>query len=285
MEQLKQKKTSPLMGFILILMIFLSSIFTVATPIGASAEETEEKISVETVVENMTFITFKKGKNEKDGQYIYGCFYIPDTVYDASLEYGVIVFPRWFAERYGITGNYIEEYTAIGMEESLSIMTVEKPASTNEGKILKCGIIQIPEQAGHIELAYIFFARDAEGNIAYATPQHAAYDTLLAEDYTNDQIALMIGQRIKTENSFKQIVAKLEELIDSVWTYIIMIGAGVVVVWGAVIGIRIAVAKKRDEQINARAMVKNLIIGIIVVFVIAVAAPMLINGLSSWLAW
>ncbi len=285
MEQLKQKKTSPFMGFILILMILLSSIFTVAAPIGASAEEVEEKVSVETVVENMTFITFKKGKNETDGQYIYGCFYIPDTVYDASLEYGVIVFPRWFAERYGITGNYIEEYTAIGMEESLSIMTVKKPASTNEGKILKCGIIEIPEQAGHIELAYIFFARDAEGNIAYATPQHAAYDTLLVEDYTNEQIALMIGQRIKTENSFKQIVAKLEELIDSFWTYIIMAGVAVVVVWGAVIGIRIAVARKREEQINARDMVKSLIIGIIVVFVIAVAAPMLINGLSSWLAW
>ena len=42
---------------------------------------------------------------------------------------------------------------------------------------------------------------------------------------------------------------------------------------------------KKEEQINARDMVKSLIIGIIVVFVIAVAAPMLINGLSSWLAW
>lgn len=285
MKDLKLKKISPLMGFITMLMVMLISIFTISAPLSVSADETQEPITVETVVENMTFITFKKGKNETNGQYIYGCFYIPDTVYDTSLEYGVIVFPRWFAERYGITGNYIEEYTAIGMEESLSIMTVKNPASTNEGKILKCGIIEIPEQAGHIELAYIFFARDAEGNIAYATPQHAAYDTLLAEDYTNEQIALMIGQRIKTENSFKQIVAKLEELIDSFWTYIIMAGVAVVVVWGAVIGIRIAVARKKEEQINARDMVKSLIIGIIVVFVIAVAAPMLINGLSSWLAW
>jgi succinate dehydrogenase/fumarate reductase cytochrome b subunit len=95
----------------------------------------------------------------------------------------------------------------------------------------------------------------------------------------------MIGQRIKTENSFKQIVTKIEELVDTFWTYIMMAGAAVVVVWGAVIGIRIAVARRKEEQINARGMVKSLIIGIIVVFVIAVAAPMLIKGLSSWIAW
>lgn len=285
MEQIKQKKLNPILVALLIILSIITSFFAVSTPINVSAEETEEPITVETVIENMTFVTFKKGENETDGKYIYGCFYIPDTVYDASFEYGVVVFPRWFAERYGITGNYIEEYTAIGMEDSLSILTVGNPASTHEGKILKCGIINIPDQAGTMELAYIFYAKDAEGNIAYATPRHAAYDTLLVEDYTNEQIALMIGQRIKTENSFKQIVTKIEELVDSFWTYIIMAGAAVVVVWGAVIGIRIAVARRKEEQINARGMVKSLIIGIIVVFVIAVAAPMLIKGLSSWIAW
>ncbi len=285
MEQIRQKKANPIFGFILIVMLLIASFFTVSMPVSASAEETEEPLTVETVIENMTFVTFKKGQNATNGKYIYGCFYIPDTVYDASLEYGVIVFPRWFAERYGITGNYIEEYTAIGMEDSLSILTVENPASTHEGKILKCGIIQIPDQAGTMELAYIFYAKDAEGNIAYATPRHAAYDTLLAEDYTNEQIALMIGQRIKTENSFKQIVTKIEELVDSFWTYIIMVGAAFVVVWGAVIGIKIAIARRREEQINARGMVKSLVIGIIVVFVIAVVCPMLIKGLSAWIAW
>ena len=95
----------------------------------------------------------------------------------------------------------------------------------------------------------------------------------------------MVGQRVKTENSFKQIVVKLEELIDSIWTYIIMAGAAIVVVWGAVIGVKIAVANRKEEQINARGMLKSLVIGIIVIFVIAVAGPLLINGLSSWIAW
>ena len=285
MKDLTLKKTSPMMGFILGLIVMLMSIFTVTVPISASADEAQEPISVETIVENTTFVTFSKGKNDAYNQYIFGCFYVPDTVYDSSIEYGVIVFPRWFAERYEITGNYIEEYTAIGMIDSLSIMVVKNPVSTYEGKLLKCGIINIPDAGVDMELAFIFFARDSAGNIAYATPKHAAYADPLIGNYTNEEIALMAGQRVKTENGFKQIVMKLEELIDSIWTYMIMAGAAIVVVWGAVIGIKIAVANRKEEQINARGMLKSLVIGIIVIFVIAVAGPLLINGLSSWIAW
>ena len=41
----------------------------------------------------------------------------------------------------------------------------------------------------------------------------------------------------------------------------------------------------QEEKINARGMVKSLVVGIVVAFVIAVAMPLLINGLSSWLSW
>ena len=58
--------------------------------------------------------------------------------------------------------------------------------------------------------------------------------------------------------------------------------AAVVVIWGAYVGIKIAIAHKNEEKINARDMVKNLIIGIVIIFVIAMGAPLLINGLSAW---
>ena len=95
----------------------------------------------------------------------------------------------------------------------------------------------------------------------------------------------MIGQRVQMETSFKQIIVKLSELVDSFWVYIVIGCTSVVVIWGAYIGIKIAVARRREEQIDARGMVKNLIIGIVIAAVIAVGAPLLINGLSSWLAW
>ena len=82
--------------------------------------------------------------------------------------------------------------------------------------------------------------------------------------------------------SLQGIVTKLNELMDSFWIYIVLAMAAVVVVWGAYIGVKIAIAHKNEEKINARDMVKNLISGIVIIFVVAMGAPLLIEGLSSW---
>ena len=84
------------------------------------------------------------------------------------------------------------------------------------------------------------------------------------------------------DDSLAEIVSKLQTLMDSFWIYIVMALAAVVVVWGAYVGIKIAIAHKNEEKINARDMVKNLIIGIIIIFVVAMGAPLLINGMSAW---
>lgn len=83
-------------------------------------------------------------------------------------------------------------------------------------------------------------------------------------------------------DSLGQIVDKLNVLMDSFWIYIVLALAGVVVIWGAYIGIKIAIAHKNEEKINARDMVKNLIIGVVIIFVVAMGAPLLIDGLSAW---
>ena len=87
-----------------------------------------------------------------------------------------------------------------------------------------------------------------------------------------------------TEESLQIIITKLKKLVNSVWAYVITAFAAVTVVWGSVIGIKIAIAKRRDEKINARGMIKSLVIGIIVMAVIAVGAPLIITGLSVWAA-
>ncbi len=84
------------------------------------------------------------------------------------------------------------------------------------------------------------------------------------------------------DENLNGILAKLNELMDSFWVYIVLALAAVVVVWGAYIGIKIAIAHRNEEKINARDMVKNLIIGIVIIFVVAMGAPLLIKGLSAW---
>ena len=75
------------------------------------------------------------------------------------------------------------------------------------------------------------------------------------------------------DENLAQIVEKLKGLIDSFWIYIVIALAAVVVIWGAYIGIKIAIAHRNEEKINARDMVKNLIIGIVIIFVVAMGAP------------
>ena len=87
------------------------------------------------------------------------------------------------------------------------------------------------------------------------------------------------------ETSFGTIVEKISELVNSFWIYIVLAMGATVVVWGTYLGIRVAVAKRKEEQINARGMIKNLVVGIIVMFTIAMAVPLLINGLSWWVTW
>ena len=52
--------------------------------------------------------------------------------------------------------------------------------------------------------------------------------------------------------SLAQIVDKLKGLMDSFWIYIVIALAAVVVIWGAYIGIKIAIAHRNEEKINAR---------------------------------
>ena len=84
------------------------------------------------------------------------------------------------------------------------------------------------------------------------------------------------------DGNLAEIVSNLSTLMDSFWIYIVLAMAAVVVVWGAYIGIRVAIANRNEDKINARGMVKSLTIGIIIMFVIAMGAPLLINGLSAW---
>lgn len=84
------------------------------------------------------------------------------------------------------------------------------------------------------------------------------------------------------DENLQSIIGKLSELMDSFWIYIVIALASVVAVWGAYIGIRVAVAHRNEEKINAREMVKNLVVGILIIFVIAMGAPLLIKGLSVW---
>lgn len=77
-------------------------------------------------------------------------------------------------------------------------------------------------------------------------------------------------------------VEKLETLMDSFWKYAIIALIAIIVVWGIYIGVKIIVANRNEEKVNAKGMLKNLLIGVVIIFVIAIGAPLLIEGLAAW---
>ena len=106
---------------------------------------------------------------------------------------------------------------------------------------------------------------------------------MLAQDYSDAELVQMLGQKWSMNESFQIIVNNLSELIDTIWFYLVIACAAVIVVVGVYIGIRIIVANKKEEKIDASNMLKGLFIGVLVVFILAVAMPLLIKGLNAWL--
>ena len=55
-------------------------------------------------------------------------------------------------------------------------------------------------------------------------------------------------------------------------------------VWSIAMGIAIAIAKKNEEKEKAKKMLVNYCIGMVVIFVILVAAPLLVRGIAALIA-
>jgi len=267
-------------SFILSFSIWIPN--SITTVMAETLEETP--ISVAEIIEQATFVTFRKGdETSKYGRNIFACYYIPNSVYESDYTYGVVLFPKDYGERLGLTSDYFKK----AEEQNVQIMDISATSGleTNDGQLFKCGIVNILEQNKERTFTFIFYAKDPLGNVAYSNPQFAAWSTLDAEEYTDVEVIAMIDGRVTMESSFKTIVDKIAELVNSFWIYIVMAMGAVVVIWGSYLGIRIAVANRKEEQINARGMVKSLVIGIIVMAVIAMACPLLINGLAHFVAW
>lgn len=211
------------------------------------------------------------------------CYFVPMEYYDSSYTYGAVIFPK----DYGIKHGLVSDYLRVAEENGVVVINIEaiKGITEPNGYGLNFGITNIYESNLSRTFTFIFYTKDADGNIAYADPQFADYSSLQAGEMTTEELIQKTEQANDVQSSFRSIVLKLQELIDSVWMYVAIAFSSVVAVWGAYIGIRVIVAKKNEEKINARGMVKQLAVGIIIMSVLAMGTPLVINGLSHWVTW
>ncbi len=74
----------------------------------------------------------------------------------------------------------------------------------------------------------------------------------------------------------------LDKLIGQSFKYLIGIGISLVVLWAIYIGVKVLSAKKAEQRVEAKTMLKQFILGVVLIFVLAVGAPLLIQALIAW---
>ena len=277
----KQEKITPLITFIMIIFI-VSSILNVRMTV-VKAEETGSGYSVQEIVDNSVFVTFRKGENTERGKYMVACYFVPKEYYNPSYNYGVIIFPKEYGIYHKITGDYIKNAAEKGVAIINSRMP--SPVEGENGYGVNCGVNNMHQQNLSLLYSFIFYVQDEIGNVAYMQANFASYNTLAAGEMSIEEVFEKAELVSETYSSFRGIVLKIQELVETVWGYVLIAFSSTVLVWGVHIGVRVSIAKKNEEKINARAMVKRLVIGVLVMFLIAVSVPALINGLSYWVTW
>lgn len=74
----------------------------------------------------------------------------------------------------------------------------------------------------------------------------------------------------------------LSELVNKSIKYIVGISVTLCVLWAIYIGVKVLSAKKAEQRIEAKTLLKQFILGIVLIFVLAVGAPLLIQTLVAW---
>lgn len=84
------------------------------------------------------------------------------------------------------------------------------------------------------------------------------------------------------ESNLTDITQKLDTLIEEVVPWVFGILAALVVLWVIYMAIRYITATSGDKRKEAKEILKQFIIGIVILFVLAAVAGSIIGGLYAW---
>lgn len=82
-------------------------------------------------------------------------------------------------------------------------------------------------------------------------------------------------------NQYEEVSNYVEYLYNQYQPYIIWVFLATAGVWSIAIGVALIIAHKNEDKERAKKMLVNYVIGLVVIFVILVAAPFLIRGIAA----
>ena len=83
--------------------------------------------------------------------------------------------------------------------------------------------------------------------------------------------------------SFDDISAAVKDLINQMWTPCLAVAGALTLLWGIFLGYKFWIAGGDEaKKKSAKSAVISFVVGILVIFAVAVGAPMAIGALSTW---
>ncbi len=90
---------------------------------------------------------------------------------------------------------------------------------------------------------------------------------------------------ISAEADFTDLSDTIIDLIQSMWKPCVAVASALSVAWGIYLGIKYWLsAGDETKKKSAKSAIISFVVGVVVIFVIAVGAPMAIAALSEWVA-
>lgn len=88
---------------------------------------------------------------------------------------------------------------------------------------------------------------------------------------------------LSSEADFTDLSDTISDLIGSMWVPCVAVASTLAVAWGVYLGIKYWMsAGDEQKKKSAKSSIISFVIGVIVIFVVAVAAPLGIGALSEW---
>ena len=81
-------------------------------------------------------------------------------------------------------------------------------------------------------------------------------------------------------NQYEVVTSYIEYLYEEYSPYMIWVFLSTAGVWSIAMGIAVIIAYRNEDKIKAKQMIKNYVIGLVVIFSILVAMPYLVNGIA-----
>lgn len=138
--------------------------------------------SAQSIINNTTYLGHNKAETTEYGRTLFANYFIHDGYWDdTTYEYGCVVFPVDYIDRFGFTDNYHARSEETGMQ-ILSI-TGNKSYEVTGGYIYRVGVVNVNDSNVDRNLFFCFFVQNkATGVYTYGLTSAATYSKL-----TNNQ--------------------------------------------------------------------------------------------------